>query len=100
MSTSMGGSVGFDSSNGVSDKRDSDIDACGVSQTTAAPSIHTDSQPIKNEPGTSGASNDEASKEQPLCMSASKTSLKGEKDLDDSSISEWWKIELDRLEYV
>ena len=100
MSTSMGGSVGFGSSIGESDKRDSDIDACGVSQTTAAPSIHTDSQPIKNEPGTSGASNDEASKEQPLCKSASKTSLKGEKDLDDSSISEWWKIELDRLDEI
>ena len=86
----------------------SDIDTCGVSQTTATSPTENGSQFIKGVSHTADdssindvsnnieVSNHEASQEQPLHKSA--TGLAKDASEEQSSASVWWHYQLDRLE--
>ena len=79
--------------------RESDIDTCGMHQTTAVSSSGIDSQAIKNDSKDIRVSNDNGSSDKPLCKSAGNMTASS-KDMGsvDCSESVWWRNELDRLE--
>ena len=81
--------------------RESDIDTCGMHQTTAVSSSGIDSQAIKNDSKDIRVSNDNGSSDKPLRKSAEGTTVSGKNlSSEDSSASVWWRNELDRLEIL